>query len=65
MQWPKDNDLRNTTQNTGVFKHLVKKDRQCNGQKDNDLRKTPQNTGVFKLLVKKDCLLAIALSVLH
>ena len=33
MQWPKDNDLQNTTQNTGVFKLLVKKDRQCNGQK--------------------------------
>ena len=33
MQWPKDNDLRNTPQNTGVFKLLVKKKRQCNGQK--------------------------------
>jgi predicted nucleic acid-binding Zn ribbon protein len=30
---PKDNDLWNTTRNTGVFKHLVKKNRQCNGQK--------------------------------
>ena len=33
MQWPKDNDLRKTPQNTGVFKLLVKKDRQYNGQK--------------------------------
>jgi hypothetical protein len=32
MQWPKENDLQNTSQNTDVFKLLVK-DIQCNVQK--------------------------------
>ena len=53
MQWPKDNDLRNTTQNTCVFKLLVKKDIQCNGQKTM-IYETLLKTRVFKLLVKKD-----------
>ena len=52
MQWPKDNDLRNTTPEHWCLQTFSEDGQTMQWPKENDLQNTPQNTDVFKLLVQ-------------